>query len=152
MTRLETTLGYTDACIAAGAISDALSQDGRSAVVAVCDSHGELILLARLDGAPLPSILIAANKGWTAARERKASRAVGDAARDPVNGFDIGYYGDARYTGWGGGVPIVLCNQVVGSVAVSGLAEELDMKYAQIGADAVVNRGSHQASDKKSRD
>jgi len=34
----------------------------KAAVVAVADSHGELIAFARMDGAPISSIRIAANK------------------------------------------------------------------------------------------
>jgi len=74
----------------------------------VADTHGELIALLRLDGTPLPSILIATNKAWTAARTRKPSREVGQSVRDPQTGFDPAYYGDPRYIGWGGGVPVVI--------------------------------------------
>ena len=46
-----------------------LLRRGKAAVIAVADAHGELIALLRLDGTPLPSILIATNKAWTAARD-----------------------------------------------------------------------------------
>jgi glc operon protein GlcG len=49
----------------------AILERKKAAVIAVADSHGELIAFARMDGAPLSSIRIAANKAWTAARERK---------------------------------------------------------------------------------
>jgi glc operon protein GlcG len=97
-----------------------------------------LISLLRLDGAPLPSIVIATNKAWTAARERKPSRELGQAARDPVSGFDMAYYGDRRYIGWGGGVPVIIDGVVVGSVAVSGLPEQEDMEIVQLGVAAIV--------------
>jgi glc operon protein GlcG len=58
--------------------------------------------------------------------------------RDPVNGFDIAYYGDPRYIGWGGGVPVVIDGVVVGSVAVSGLPEQEDMDLVQFGVKAIV--------------
>jgi glc operon protein GlcG len=111
-----------------------ISAGGKAAVVAVTDAHGELIALARMDGAPLSSILIAANKAWTAARERKPSAAVGAAARDPISGFDIGYYGDPRYTGWGGGIPIVRDGKLIGAIAVSGLPENEDIEMAELGS------------------
>ena len=56
-----------------------------------------------------------------AARERKPSKNIGEAARNPEKGFDIGYFGDPHFTGWGGGVPIWLRGEVVGAIAVSGL-------------------------------
>ena len=74
---------------------------------------------ARLDGAPLSSIAIATNKAWSAARERKPTKEIGQAARQLDKGFDIGYFGDPKFTGWGGGVPVWNEGRVIGSVAVS---------------------------------
>ena len=135
--RQEATLGHAEAQRAIQAIQAELQKRGKAAVIAVADAHGELISLLRIDGAPLPSITIAANKAWTAARERMPTRELGQTARDPVNGFDMAYYGDPRYIGWGGGVPVIIDGAVVGSVAVSGLSEQEDMDLAQTGAAAV---------------
>ena len=132
-------LGYTEAQRAIAAITHELERRSKAAVVAVADTHGELIALARLDGAPLPSILIATNKAWTAARERKSTRDLGQAARDPDLGFDMAYFGDARYIGWGGGVPVRLDGVVVGAVAVSGLPELEDIELAQLGVAAIIH-------------
>ena len=132
-----TSLGHVEAQRAIEAIQAELVKRGKAAVIAVADAHGELISLLRIDGAPLPSIVIATNKAWTAARERKPSRELGQAARDPINGFDMAYYGDARYIGWGGGVPIFIDGVVVGSVAVSGLPEQEDMELVQLGVAAI---------------
>jgi len=133
-------LGHREAEIATQAIREELARRGRAAVIAVADAHGELISLVRLDGAPLASIVIATNKAWTAARERKPTRAIGQSARDAETGFDIAYYGDPRYVGWGGGVPVVVDGSVVGSVAVSGLPELEDMELAGIGVAAITTR------------
>jgi glc operon protein GlcG len=130
-------LGHEEAQKAIGAVCKALDERQKSAVVAVADRHGELIALLRLDGAPLSSIIIASNKAWTAARERKPSSEVGKAARDPKIGFDIGYFGDHRYTGWGGGVPVRQTGQVAGAVAVSGLNEDEDIEFATLGAQVI---------------
>ena len=132
-----TTLGHAEAQRAIQAIQVELQKRGKAAVIAVADAHGELIGLLRLDGAPLPSIVIAANKAWTAARERMPTRELGQSARDPINGFDMAYYGDSRYLGWGGGVPVISDGAVVGSVAVSGLAEQEDMELAAVGVAAI---------------
>jgi len=132
-----TTLGHAEAQRAMEVIQAELLRRGKAAVIAVADAHGELIGLLRLDGAPLASILIAANKAWTSARERLPTRELGQAARDPVDGFDMAYYGDPRYIGWGGGVPVIVAGAVVGSVAVSGLPEQEDMDVVQIGVAAI---------------
>ncbi len=133
-----TSLGHAEARQAIDAIAAELGRRGQAAVIAVADAHGELIALLRLDGAPLASITIAANKAWTAARERKPSRELGQAARDPETGFDMAYYGDRRYIGWGGGLPVTIAGQVVGAVAVSGLPEMVDIEVAQIGVTAIL--------------
>ncbi len=133
-------LGHADAQHAIQAIREELLSSGRAAVIAIADAHGELIGLLRLDGAPLPSILIAGNKAWTAARERKPTRDLGQSARDPRDGFDLAYFGDSRYIGWGGGLPVIVDGAVVGAVAVSGLPEQEDMVLAQLGVDAILAR------------
>ena len=134
-----TSLGQVEAQRALEAIQAELSRRAQTAVIAVADAHGELIGLLRLDGAPFASIVIATNKAWTAARERKPTREIGQTARDPQDGFDLAYYGDPRYIGWGGGVPVIIDGAVVGAVAVSGLPEQVDMELAQIGVAAIMN-------------
>lgn len=131
-------LGHAEAQRAIQSIQAEVLRRHKAAVIAVADAHGELIALMRLDGAPLGSILIAANKAWTAARERQPTRDLGQAARDPVDGFDMAYYGDKRYIGWGGGLPVWLDGAVVGAVAVSGLSETEDIELAQMGVDEIV--------------
>ena len=133
-----TSLGAGEAQLAIEVIGSELVRRAKSAVIAVADNHGELIGLLRGDDAPLPSIVIATNKAWTAARERKPSFELGRASRDPQKGFDMAYYGDPRYIGWGGGVPVVVAGTVVGSIAVSGLSEEEDMELAGMAVKAVV--------------
>jgi uncharacterized protein GlcG (DUF336 family) len=100
-------LGLRESEIAMQAIREELARRGRPAVVAV------------------------------AARERTPTREIGQSARDAETGFDIAYYGDPRYVGWGGGVPVVIDGSVVGSVAVSGLPETEDMELAEIGVAAI---------------
>ncbi len=129
---------YGEARRAIDAIVAEAAKRGKAGVVVVADAHGELIAIARMDGAPLASLAIAASKAWTAARERKTSKEVGDAARDPVKGFDIAYFGDPKFTGWGGGVPVWKDGKVIGSVAVSGLPQVEDMELAAMGAGLIV--------------
>ena len=133
-----TSLGHHEADLASDAIRAELTRRSKAAVIAISDVHGELVTLVRLDGAPPASILIAANKAWTAARERRPTREIGQSARDPQAGFDMAYYGDPRYIGWGGGLPVMIEGSVVGAVAVSGLSEHEDMELAGIGVAAIV--------------
>ena len=131
-------LGHLEAQRAIQVIQEELERQGKAAVIAVTDSHGELIALLRLDGSPLPPILNAMNKAWTAAREGAPTRNLGQASRDPEEGFDMAYFGDPRYIGWGGGLPVVVDDQVVGAVGVSGLPESEDMQLAELGVAAIL--------------
>jgi glc operon protein GlcG len=131
-------LGHAEAQRALEVIQAELGRRAKPAVIAVADANGELIALLRLDGAPLASILIATNKAWTAARERKPSRDLGQSSRHPQSGFDMAYYGDRRYIGWGGGLPVVIGGAVVGAVAVSGLSEDEDVELAQLVVATIV--------------
>src|SRR6476661_6671012 len=134
---VESTIDYAEARLALDAIHAEVLRRGKAAVIAVCDAHGELIAFARMDGAPLSSITIAMNKAYSAARERKPSKEIGNAARHPEKGFDIGYFGDPKFTGWGGGVPVWKDGHVVGALAVSGLPQAEDMELAEMGAAAI---------------
>jgi glc operon protein GlcG len=132
----QTHLGHSEARQAIDAIQAELLRRGKAAVIAVADAHGELIALLRMDGARLPSIQIAMNKAWTAAREQVPTRELGQKSRHPQDGFDMAYFGDPRYIGWGGGLPVVVDGAVVGAVAVSGLPESEDMELAALGVAA----------------
>ncbi len=127
-------LGEREAALAIATIRDELVRRGKTAVIAVSDAHGELISLLRMDGAPLPSILVATRKCLTAARERGATFDVGRAFKD--NGWQLSNT-DPAFTGWGGGVPVRVRDQVVGAVAVSGLDQGEDAELAQMGADRI---------------
>ena len=128
-------LTHHDAMRIIEALRAELDRDSLGAAVAVVDEHGELIALLRTDGCPLPSINNAINKAFVAAREGLPSGVNGQRARE--EGWAMTNYGDLRYTGWGGGVPIRFHGQVVGAVGVSGLPENDDVALAEMGAKLI---------------
>ena len=131
------TIDYSEAQRIVTAIAAQILERGKAAVIAVADTHGELIAFARTDGAPISSIRIAINKAWTAARERKPTKDIGEKVRHPEKGFDIAYFGDPKFVGWGGGIPVWRNGQVIGSVAVSGLSSDEDAELATLGAQLI---------------
>ncbi len=133
-------LSHADAQGMVEAVRRRAEAAGQAISVAVCDVHGELIAFLRLDGCKLPSIQIAINKAFTAARERKESGAIGESVRRTP--FPMTNYGDLRYTAWGGGVPVLADGRVVGGVGVSGLDEKTDAELAAVAAAAVAHGGS----------
>jgi glc operon protein GlcG len=130
-------LNLTEARAAIDAMRTELGMRGLKAVMAVGDSRGDLIAFERMDGSPLPSITVAANKVYAAARERITTREIGRNVRSPEHGFDVAYWGDPKMLGWAGGVPVFHDGVVVGAVAVSGLDEESDEELARLGITAI---------------
>jgi glc operon protein GlcG len=122
-------IGHTEARRLVELIADRLASTGRGAAAAVVDSHGELVAFIRTDGCRLSSINIAINKGFTAAREAVESSTLGERSRD--EGFPLTNFGDPRFVGWGGGVPIIIDGSVIGAVGVSGLPEADDVELAR---------------------
>jgi glc operon protein GlcG len=128
-------VGHDEVLAAIDTIRAELARRGQTAVVAVADAHGELVALVRLDGAPLASIGVAANKAFTAARLRRSTREQGARLRE--RGVDIAFYGDPRYVGFGGGLPVKVGGEVIGAVAVSGLSDEEDEALAAMGVAVI---------------
>jgi glc operon protein GlcG len=138
--RTTQTIEYSEAKRIIDLIVEKASQMQKAAVIAVADAHGELIAFARMDGAPISSIRIAANKAWTAARERKPTKEIGEKVRHPEKGHDIAYYGDPRFVGWGGGIPVWKNGDVVGAIAVSGLSSTEDIALATLGVELIAGQ------------
>lgn len=128
-------LTHADALKVLAVIQQQLEQQQKGAAVAVVDEHGELIAFLRTDGCPLASINNAINKAFTAARERKESKDIGHSSR--TSGWPLTNFGDLRYIGWGGGVPLKYQGEVVGGVGVSGLPEDEDIVLARLGAEQI---------------
>jgi glc operon protein GlcG len=131
------TIDYPEAKRTVDLIVEKALKMEKAAVIAVADSHGDLVCFARMDGAPVSSIRIAMNKAWTAARERKPTKEIGDKVKHPEKGHDIAYYGDPQYLGWGGGIPVWKNGEVIGAVAVSGLSSTEDITLAELGVESL---------------
>ncbi len=66
-----------------------------------------------------------------------STKDIGDKVRHPEKGHDIAYYGDARFVGWGGGLPIYKDGEVVGAIGVSGLSADEDTALAALGVELI---------------
>lgn len=129
------TIDYSEAKRAIDAIIERALQLQKAVVIAVADCRGELIAFARMDGAPVSSGVIVMNKAYTAARAGKPTQEIGEKVKHPERGHDIAYYGDPRFVGWGGGIPVWKNSEVAGAVAVSGLSSSEDASLAKFGVD-----------------
>jgi glc operon protein GlcG len=130
-------LAHRDVLAVLDAIREAVEARGKVAI-AIADAHGELIAFVRMDGALLSSGTLAINKAFTAARLARPTRVLGETLR--AKGTDVAFYGDPRYVGFGGGLPVRIDGVVVGAVAVSGLADDEDEALATLGVALLEGR------------
>src|SRR5713101_7694296 len=91
---------------------------GVSENVAILDDGGNLKAFSRMDGAPIPTIEIAQNKGYTALFGVSTQEFFNFIQSDPslLSGIPT----LARVAAWGGGFPIKLDGEIVGAIGVSG--------------------------------
>lgn len=125
------TIEHRAAIAALESMREAVEARGKTAAIAIADAHGELIAFVRCDGALLSSGPLAVNKAFTAARLARPTRVLGETLR--ARGTEVAFYGDPRYVGFGGGLPVRIGNIVAGAVAVSGLSDEEDEALAAMG-------------------
>lgn len=130
-------LSHEDTKTILDAIYEKANAENDALAVAVVDAHGELLGFLRMDGCRLPSIQIAMNKAYTAAREQIPSKQLGEFSKE--GNFPMTNFGELKYVTWGGGLPIKVDGVVIGAVGVSGLPESDDMTYAQLGVQALLS-------------
>lgn len=138
--RKQSILSHSDTMTIINAIYEQATTDNATVAVAVVDAHGELLGFIRTDGCRYSSIQIAQLKAYTSAREHLASIDLGKRSRDPDTGFPMTNFGELKYVTWGGGLPIIHEGEVVGAVGVSGMTEDEDIAYAEIGIKALLGR------------
>lgn len=101
--------------------------------VAIVDAGGYLVYFEREDGVAPGTVQVAIMKAQSSARFRVASKQFELTVNE-------GLFGLAALPGMAafeGAVPILVGEQVIGAVGVSGLTKELDAEIAQVGANAV---------------
>ena len=130
-------LAHRDVLAALDAIREAVEARGKAAI-AIADGHGELIAFVRMDGALPSSGTLAINKAFTAARLARPTRVLGETLR--AKETDVAFYGDVRYVGFGGGLPVRIDGVVAGAVAVSGLSDDEDEALATLGVALLEGR------------
>jgi glc operon protein GlcG len=117
--------------IIATAIGEARRLDAPGGVIAIVDDGGNLMALERLDGTFAAGANIAIGKARTAAIFKRPTRAF----EDIIKNGRTAMVALADFTPLQGGVPLVLGEEVVGAIGVSGAASaQQDEEIAQVGA------------------
>lgn len=128
-------LGLSEAQRGIDAALEAAQQEGRSMAMAVVDRNGDLVMCARMDGAPERVLRFAIRKAYTAA---VMGRGTLDLKREMLEKQrSLADYGDSLFTTLQGGLPVLAGGQVVGAIAVGGNTQSRDDAIAQIGLAAI---------------
>lgn len=106
----------------------AVEKYNRPVAISVCGPEGELIGFLRMDGTSPAASRIAQNKAYTAAIDRIETSRMGERMRGNDN---PAFWGDERVTGFGGGIPVIQNDKVIGGIGVSGLPEADDIIIAK---------------------
>jgi glc operon protein GlcG len=118
--------------IAAAAEAEARTNGWRVSI-AVMDSAGVPLLLQRLDGAPLHTPEVALQKGRTAAITQSSTKGL----EDKIVGGRITLLSLPGFLPVEGGEPIVVGQDCVGGVGVSGAQSHEDAQIARAGIAAL---------------
>jgi len=120
--------------VLAGAEAEA-KKNNWPVVIAILDTGGNTVLIARLDNAQFGSLEVARQKAWTAAAFRRPSKVFEDIVAGGGAGLRIlKLEGVAPLEG---GIPIVVDGKLIGAVGVSGVTSQQDAQIARAGIDAL---------------
>jgi uncharacterized protein GlcG (DUF336 family) len=122
------------------AIAEALREAEAQAVdvcIAVTDSAGHLLALARMDRAPLLCIQIAQDKAYSVASFGGLPTSDWWRMLESEPALLHGIVKTDRLIVFGGGVALVADGRTIGAIGVSGGSSEQDVRIAEAGAAAV---------------
>jgi glc operon protein GlcG len=121
--------------VIATAVAYAKKNNAPGGVIAVVDDGGNLMALERLDGTFAAGANISIGKARTAALFKRPTKAFEDIIKNGRTAMVA--LPDSLFTPLQGGIPIIVDNQIVGGVGVSGAASaQQDEELAIAGANA----------------
>lgn len=109
---------------------------GVSMVISVVDEGGNLIAVHRMDDAWLASVDIAQNKAWTSVALKMPTSNLAEATVPNAELYGLNTTNNGRIVLFGGGIPLVENDQVIGAVGVSGSSVEHDVQVAEAAVNA----------------
>lgn len=115
-------------------IEQRASADGLTAVIAICDKGGNLILVHRMQDAYIASIDVAINKAFTSVALKMTTKLVGELSQPGAGLYGIQNTNGGRIVIFGGGVPLKAGDMILGGLGVSGGSAEQDTDLADYGA------------------
>jgi uncharacterized protein GlcG (DUF336 family) len=119
--------------VAAAAEAEAL-RNNWPVVIAIVDEGGHLIYLQRLDNTQIGSVDVAIQKARSAIIFRRPTKVF----EEQINQGHLRYLGLPGAIPIEGGLPIVMNDQFLGAIGVSGVRSHQDAQIAQVGINALV--------------
>jgi uncharacterized protein GlcG (DUF336 family) len=110
---------------------------GKAFVTAVVDDNGVLKAFSRMDGAPLLSVQVAQDKAYTAVGFGLPTAGWHDFIKDDPPLAAGAPSGIDRLVVFGGGYPLMVDDQLVGGIGVSGGHYSEDMQVAEAALEAL---------------
>ena len=108
---------------------------GIQMVISVVDEGGNLIAVHRMDDAWLASIDIAQNKAWTSVALKMPTSNLAEATVPNAELYGLNTTNNGRLVLFGGGIPLVENDKVIGAVGASGSSVDHDIQVAQAAVD-----------------
>ena len=106
--------------------------------LAVMDAAGNLVAMIRMDGARWMTAQVAQAKAFTAVTFRRSSAAVEELAEQRPDLFkSLVTLIDRPLLLAGGGLPVIINGELLGSVGASGGTEDQDIDCAEAGLNAI---------------
>jgi uncharacterized protein GlcG (DUF336 family) len=97
----------------------------------VVDSGGHLLAFGRMDGAEIAGPTLAVDKAFTAVAHSTSTQELGKLATPGGELFGFQANGAGRYVIFGGGIPLVGTDIILGGVGVSGSSVANDVACAE---------------------
>ena len=125
-------LELSEARAMARAALDKAKDLGVAETVCVCDDGGYPLILERMDGARITGPQIAWNKAFTAAGHKRSTHLFTKPPSGPAlpgnEAFGIQLSFEGRFAAFVGGFPVVVDDQVIGGIGLSGGNGEQDIQ------------------------
>lgn len=104
-------------------------------VFSVVDHGGNTLLIQRMDEAFVSSCDISLNKAWSACSLKQGTHEITPAVQPGQSLYGLQLTNQQRIIIFGGGLPVIFNEQVIGAVGVSGGTVEQDQLLAQCALD-----------------
>lgn len=104
-------------------------------VFSVVDRGGNTLLIQRMDEAFVSSCDISLNKAWSACSLKQGTHEITPAVQPGQSLYGLQLTNQQRIIIFGGGLPVIFNEQVIGAAGVSGGTVEQDQLLAQCALD-----------------